>query len=151
MVEERKFAGSARAVPYLCARGAAEAIAFYVRAFGAIETMRLAEPGGKIGHAEFRIGDATVMLADEYPEHGAVSPATLGGTAVSIHLYVDDVDALVARASAAGATVERAPADQFYGDRAATLLDPFGHRWLLATRKEVVAPEEVQRRFDAMF
>jgi len=140
-------AGFHRATPYLCVRGGAAAIAFYVQAFGATELMRLAEPGGKIAHAEIKIGDAPIMLADEYPEMGVVSPQALGGSPVLIHLYVPDVDALFARAVAAGATVKRGPADQFYGDRSGTLVDPFGHTWMLATRKEEVSGAEVARRF----
>jgi PhnB protein len=142
--------GFERATPYLCVRGAADAIAFYVEAFGAVETMRLAEPDGRIGHAQIKIGEAPVMLSDEYPQEGVRSPATLGGTPVAIHLYVADVDALAARAVAAGATLLRPVADQFYGDRSATLLDPFGHRWLLATHREDVSDEEMQRRYRAL-
>ena len=138
------------ATPYLCCRDAARAIEFYTRAFGATEVMRLAEPGGRIGHAEFRIGEAIVMLSDEYPDFGAVSPQSLGGSAVTIHLYVPDVDALVSRAKAAGATVSRPPTDEFYGDRSATLVDPYGHRWMFATHIEDVAPEEMGRRYAAM-
>ena len=143
-------AGFERATPYLCVKGAGQAIAFYVRAFGAVETMRLAEPGGRIGHAEIRIGDSPIMISDEYPEEQVLSPATLGGTPVAIHLYVNDVDALVARAEKEGAKVLRPPADQFYGDRSASLLDPFGHRWMLATHLEDVSGEEMQRRYDAL-
>ena len=138
------------ATPYLCCKGAAGAIDFYKKAFGATETMRLAEPGGKIGHAEIKIGKAVIMMADEYPDFGAISPQTLGGTAVTIHLYVEDVDALVKQAAAAGAKVERPPTDEFYGDRAATLSDPYGHRWMLATHKEDVSPEELGKRYAAM-
>lgn len=143
-------AGYERMTPYLCVAGAADAIAFYVRAFGAVETMRLAEPGGRIGHAEITIGGAPLMLSDEYPEEGVKSPKTIGGTPVAIHVYVPDVDALAERAAAAGATIVRPVADQFYGDRSTTLLDPFGHRWFFATRKEELSNEEVQRRYDAL-
>jgi PhnB protein len=142
--------GYERATPYLCVKGASDALAFYAKAFGAIETMRLAEPGGRIGHAEIRIGDAPIMISDEYPEEGVRSPVSLGGTPVSIHLYVADVDALAERAVAAGAKLLRPIADQFYGDRSAMLLDPFGHHWFFATRKEEVSPEEMQRRYDAL-
>lgn len=142
--------GYERMTPYLCVAGAADAIAFYVRAFGAIETMRLAEPDGRIGHAEITIGGAPLMLSDEYPEEGVQSPKTIGGTPVAIHVYVADVDALAERAAAAGATIVRPVADQFYGDRSTTLLDPFGHRWFFATRKEEVGNEEMQRRYDAL-
>lgn len=142
--------GYEHATPYLCVKGASDAIAFYVRAFGAVETMRLAEPGGRIGHAEIRIGEARLMLSDEFPEEGVASPSTLGGSPVAIHLYVGDVDALAERAVAAGAKLLRPIEDQFYGDRSAALLDPFGHRWLFATRKEDVSPDEMQRRYDAL-
>lgn len=143
-------AGYEHATPYLCVKGAAQAIEFYVRAFGAVETMRLAEPDGRVGHAEITIGGARIMLADEYPEEKVLSPATLGGTPVTIHLYVDDVDATVARAEKAGAKMLRGPADQFYGDRSAFLLDPFGHHWMFATHLEDVSQEEMQRRYDAL-
>ena len=137
------------ATPYLCCRDAGRAIEFYKKAFGATEVMRLAEPSGRIGHAEVKIGAAVIMLSDEYPDFGAVSPQSLGGSAVTIHLYVEGVDALVSRAAAAGATVQRAPEDQFYGDRSATLVDPFGHRWMLATHIEDVSPDEMRKRYDS--
>lgn len=137
------------ATPYLCCREAGKAIDFYKRAFGASEVMRLAEPSGRIGHAEVKIGDAIIMLSDEYPDFGATSPQALGGTAVTVHLYVPDVDALVRQAAAAGATVNRPPTDEFYGDRAATLTDPFGHRWMFATHTEDVSADEMNRRYDA--
>lgn len=136
--------------PYLCCRDAAQAIQFYVDALGAEETMRLAEPNGRIGHAELRLGAAAFFVSDEYPDHGALSPQALDGTPVTLHLYVDDVDAAVARAAAAGAVVERAPQDQFYGDRSATIRDPFGHRWMVATRREVLSADEVARRYRAL-
>jgi PhnB protein len=139
------------ATPYLCVRGGAAAIEFYIEAFGATELMRLAEPDGRIGHAEIRIGDAIIMLSDEYPEMEVVSPQSLGGTPVLIHLYVEDVDALFARAAAAGAIVKRAPADEFYGDRSGTLVDPFGHRWMLATHKEDISPGEMQKRYEGLY
>ena len=139
-----------RLTPYLCAKGAAAALEFYARAFGAVETMRLAEPSGRIGHAEFKIGEATVMLADEYPEMQVLSPQSLGGAAVMMHLYVPDVDAFVARAVAAGATLVRPIEDQFYGDRAGTLVDPFGHRWMISTHKEDVSSAEMERRYKAI-
>ena len=132
--------------PYLCIKGAARALEFYQRAFGAKETMRRAQPDGRIGHAEIRIGDAVVMLADEFPEMGFQSPQTLGGSPVNLMVYVQDVDAFVKQAEAAGATVQRPPADQFYGDRMATLTDPFGHSWSFATHIEDVSEEEMQRR-----
>jgi len=143
-------AGYEPATPYLCCRNAAAAIDFYRKAFGATETTRFAEPGGRIGHAEIRIGTARVMLADEYPEFGGLSPQSLGGSAVSVHLYVEDVDALVSRAAAAGAKVLQPAADQFYGDRTSKIEDPFGHIWHLATRKENVRADEMERRFAAM-
>lgn len=137
------------ATPYLSVRGASSAIEFYKKAFGATESARLADPSGKIGHAEIRIGDALIMLADEFPEMGVRSPQALGGSPVSIHLYVEDVDALVNQAVAAGATVLDPVDDKFYGDRAGRLADPFGHVWNIATHKEDVSPDEVQRRFAA--
>jgi PhnB protein len=132
--------------PYLIVDGAAKALEFYVRAFGAEETFRFPTPDGKIGHAEIRIGDSMVMLADEYPGIGYKSPQAYGGTPVSICLYVADVDKLFARAIAAGARVQRPVQDQFYGDRTGTLIDPFGHVWSISTHKEDVSPEEMQRR-----
>jgi PhnB protein len=133
--------------PYIVVRDAARAIDFYTRAFGAREQFRLSEPSGKVGHAELLIGESLLMLADEYPDFGALSPTTVGGTAVTLHLYVDDVDATLARAEAEGATVLRAAKDEFYGDRTGVLTDPFGHRWMIATLKEEVAPDEMQRRW----
>jgi PhnB protein len=135
--------------PYLIVSDAARAIDFYVRAFGAQEVFRLSEPSGKIGHAELTVGPAHLMLADEYPDFGALSPTSIGGTAVSLHLYVQDVDAVVADATQAGATILRPLSNEFFGDRTATLIDPFGHRWHLATRKEEVSPAEMQRRMNA--
>ena len=136
--------------PYLCCRDAARAIEFYKQAFGATEMMRLAEPSGRIGHADLRIGAAAIMLADEYPEMGVKSPQAFGGSPVAIHLYVADVDAVAKRAVAAGAKLVRPVEDQFYGDRSGTLEDPFGHRWFIATHKEDLSAEEVQKRYDAM-
>ncbi|HEV3024895.1 MAG TPA: VOC family protein [Pirellulales bacterium] len=136
--------------PYLIVTGAAEAIDFYKRAFGASELFRMDAPGGKIGHAEIKIGDSPIMLADEFPEMGATSPTTLGGTPVGIMLYVENVDAMNERAIAAGAKVLKPLADQFYGDRSATLSDPYGHQWTIATHKEDVSSEEMQRRLEAV-
>ena len=136
----------AAATPYLCIKDAAQAIEFYKKAFGATETMRMMQPDGRVGHAEVRIGRAVVMLADEFPEMDFRSPKTLGGTPVNILVYVENVDALVARAQAAGATIQRPVADQFYGDRVGVLLDPFGHSWSFATHIEDVSPEEMQKR-----
>jgi len=136
--------------PYLIVRNAAAALDFYKKAFGAVELMRFPGPGGKLMHAEMKIGDSPVMLADEMPDEGHVGPQTLGGAAVSLMLYVENVDARFAQAVAAGATVKRAVADQFYGDRTGTLADPFGHVWSLATHKEDVSMEEMQRRMAKM-
>jgi PhnB protein len=133
--------------PYLIVADAARAIDFYQRVFGAKELFRLSEPSGKIGHAELRIGDSKLMLADEYPDFGALGPARVGGTPVAIHLYIEDVDAKVALAQSEGATVLRAVKDEFFGDRSGMLVDPFGHRWHLASRIEEVTPEEMQRRW----
>ncbi len=138
------------ATPYLCCRDAGRALAFYTEAFGAVETMRFAEPGGRVGHAEIKIGEALVMLSDEYPEMGVQSPQALGGSPVTIHLYVEDVDAFARRAVGAGATLTRPVTDQFYGDRSGQLQDPFGHRWSIASHIEDVSADEMQRRFRAM-
>lgn len=132
--------------PYLSVKGAAEAIEFYKKAFGAIEMMRLAGPDGTLGHAEIKIGDALIMLADEYPDYGNLSPRTLGGSSVRLHMYVEDVDAFFEKALAAGAKVLIPVADQFYGDRSGRLEDPFGHVWLVSTHVEDVAPDEMERR-----
>jgi PhnB protein len=132
--------------PYLIIKGAAEAIEFYKRAFDAKEAMRMAQPDGRVGHAELAIGDSRIMLADEFPEMGARSPKTLGGSPVSLHLYVEDVDALAARATAAGIKVLRPVQDQFYGDRTGSFEDPYGHLWHIATHKEDVPMEELRRR-----
>lgn len=137
--------------PYLIVKGAADAIAFYTKAFGAKELFRLTDPSGKIGHAELAINKARFMLADEYPDFGALSPVTVGGSPVSLHLYVENVDQTVEQATAAGATLLRAVKDEFFGDRTGMLTDPFGHRWHLATRKENVAPEEMQERMNAAY
>jgi PhnB protein len=141
-------AGYHTVTPYLMVRDAARAIAFYRDAFGAQQVMRFDTPNGKVAHAEVTIGDSHVMLADESPEFAG--PQTLGGAGVSLMLYVDDVDATFARAVAAGATVRRPVADQFYGDRLGTLADPFGHVWSIATHREDVSLEEMQRRMAAM-
>jgi PhnB protein len=133
-------------MPYLPIRGAAAAIEFYRKAFGANERMRMPGPEGKLGHAEVQIGDSVVMLADEYASMDFLGPQSRGGTTVTIHLYVKDVDATVARAAALGAKVVRPVADQFYGDRTATIEDPFGHVWHVATHTEDVPPKELKRR-----
>ena len=134
--------------PYLIIKGAADALEFYKKAFGATELFRM-EHGGKIGHAEIKIGDSPIMLADEYPEMGYKSPQSLGGTPVSILLYVEDVDTLFTQAIGAGAVEQKALQDQFYGDRSGTLADPFGHVWTIATHKEDVTPEEMDKRMAA--
>jgi PhnB protein len=133
---------------HIVVKGAARAIRFYAEAFGATELFRLTAPdGATIGHAELEIGDSRLMLADEYPDFGALSPTSIGGSPVTLHLYVADVDTVVARAVKAGASLLRPVEDQFYGDRSGMLTDPFGHKWNVATTKEVVAPEEMQRRW----
>jgi len=132
--------------PYLIVRNAAAAIDFYKKAFNAVELMRFPGPGGKIMHAEVKIGDSPVMLAEEMPEEGHVGPQTLGGVGVSMMLYVEDVDTRFAQAIAAGATIKRPVQDQFYGDRTGTLVDPFGHVWSIGTHKEDVSMDEMQRR-----
>jgi len=132
--------------PYLILSGASEAIAFYKKALGAEEVMRLADPGGKVHHAEISIGGSRIMLADEHPEIQALSPKTVGGSPVSIHLYVEDVDGAVERAVAAGAKLVRPVADQFYGDRVGGIEDPFGYRWFIATHQEDPTMDEIRRR-----
>jgi len=132
--------------PYIIVDGAARAIDFYKRAFGATETMRMPAPNGRIGHAEVRIGDSAIMLADEHPEMGAQGPRHYKGSPVSLLLYVTDVDATVKRAVEAGAKIKRPVADQFYGDRTGGLEDPFGHQWWIATHIEDVSPEEMAQR-----
>jgi PhnB protein len=137
--------------PYLCVRGCAAAIDFYARVFGAQELVRLTYPDGRIAHAELKLGPATLMLSDEHPEYGIRSPLAFGGTGIGIHLHVDDVDALTARAVEAGATVVRPPTDEGHGERQAKIRDPFGHEWLLGHQLEKVSSEEIQRRFEAEF
>jgi PhnB protein len=141
--------GYGTVTPYLYIKDAARAIDYYRTAFGAIELYRLADPGGRIGHAEILIGTSRIMLADEFPEMNVRGPQSLGGTSVSFLIYVEDVDASFDRAIAAGATVLRAVKDQFYGDRSGTLSDPFGHSWTIATHVEDVSPEEMKARFEA--
>lgn len=135
--------------PYLVVRGGAEAIEFYKKAFGATELFRMAGPDGKLAHAEIKIGDSPIMLADEHPQMGAVGPKTLGGTSVGIMIYVNDVDAIAKQALAAGAKEIRPLKDQFYGDRSGTYEDPFGHKWTIATHKEDVPPDEMMKRAKA--
>ena len=136
--------------PYLVVNDAARAIEFYKEAFGAQELMRFDAPGGKVGHAELKIGDSVLMLSDECDETGMRAPQTLGGTPVGLMLYVEDVDAVVDRAVSAGAKLERPVKDQFYGDRTGGVADPFGHSWYVATHVEDVSPEELQRRVAAL-
>lgn len=138
------------ATPYLIIQGAAAALEFYKKIFGATEIMRMAQPDGKIGHAEVRIGDSVIMLADEFPEMGYRGPKALGGSPVSLMLYVADVDAVVARAVAAGAKLTQPVQDKFYGDRNGVLEDPFGHVWTISTHTEDVSPEEMKRRMAAI-
>ncbi len=134
------------ATPYLILGDAGKAIEFYKRAFGATELLRMPAPGGKVGHAEIKIGDSMIMLADEFPDMGHKGPASLGGTPVSIMLYVKDVDATCAQAVSAGGKITKPVQDQFYGDRLGTLTDPFGHVWHIATHVEDVPPDELERR-----
>jgi PhnB protein len=136
--------------PYLIVRDAGKAIEFYTKAFGAQELFRLGAPGEKIGHAELQIGDSRVMLADEHPEMNALGPQTPGSSGVGMCFYVDNVDEVVQRTIEAGARIERPLADQFYGDRSATVIDPFGHKWTIATHIEDVTPEEMDRRMAKM-
>lgn len=138
--------GYCNITPYLVVKDAARAIEFYKTAFGATEVTRLPGPSGRIGHAELKIGNSLIMLADEVPDTGARSPAALGGTPVSLLLYVEDVDAVARRAVAGGAKLLRPVKDQFYGDRSGTLVDPFGHQWQVATHIEDLAPAEIHRR-----
>jgi len=132
--------------PYLIVQGAAAALEFYQKAFGATEMFRVTQPDGKVGHAEIKIGNSIVMLADEHPEIGALGPPTIGGSPVSFYLYVEDVDAMFARAVAAGAKVLRPIQNQFYGDRSGGVEDPFGHKWYIATHIEEVPLEELEKR-----
>jgi PhnB protein len=135
--------------PYLVIKGAAAAIDFYKEAFGAVEILRMPQPDGRVGHAELKIGNSIVMMADEYPEMQVVGPKTLGNTSVGLLLYLDDVDKALERAVSLGATIKKPIADQFYGDRTGTIEDPFGHKWTLAVHIEDVTPEEMQRRMEA--
>jgi PhnB protein len=136
--------------PYLIVKGAAAAIDFYKTAFNAVEIMRMPQPDGRIGHAELRIGDSVLMLADEFPEAEAISPSTLGGTTFGLMIYVDDADSMFNKAVSMGAVVKKPMVDQFYGDRNGTLQDPWGHKWTISTHMEDVTPEEMERRMAAM-
>ena len=143
--------GHESAIPYLICKDAAKAIEFYKKAFGATELERIPMPDGRVGHAELKIGGATIMLADEFPDLGMVSPQSLGGTTVRIMVYVAAVDAFAAHAIAAGAKVLMPPKDQFYGDRNCELCDPFGHVWMFGSHIEDVSREEIRRRAAALF
>jgi PhnB protein len=150
MPANQKPGGELALTPYIIVKGADAAIAFYSKVFGAREKFRLAGPDGHIGHAELAIGDGQLMLADESPSFGALSPPTIGGTAVKLQLFVEDVDAVVKRAEKEGATVLRPVQDQFYGDRSGMIADPFGHQWFISTRKESISPEEMSARYTEM-
>jgi PhnB protein len=138
--------GYPQVTPYLCVDGAAAAIDYYGKVFGATERMRMGAPGDKIGHAELQLGTGIIMLSDEFPEMGQRSPKTIGGSPVTVSVYVDDVDAVFGRAVDAGGTAVRAVENQFYGDRSGQFEDPFGHRWSVATHVEDVSPDEMARR-----
>jgi len=135
-----------RVIPYLTVDGAAAAIDFYTNVFDAKERMRMPAPDGKIGHAELEIGDSVVMLADAFPDMGGPTPKALGGTPVTVMIYVEDVDSTFARALAAGARQEHPVENQFYGDRSGQFTDPFGHKWFVATHVEDVPPDEMAKR-----
>jgi PhnB protein len=135
--------------PYMFIKGAAEAIELYKKAFGATEVMRMASPDGVVQHAELQVGDSRIMLSDENPEMNVLSPKSLGGAGMALLIYTEDVDALTKRAAAAGMTVDRAPEDQFYGDRVANVSDPYGFRWFLHTHVEDVTPEQMAERMKA--
>lgn len=139
-----------RVTPYLYINGAQAAIDFYTEVFGAGLRMTMPGPDGKVGHAELSIGDSVIMLADEYPDMGARGPKSIGGTPVAIHVYVDDVDATLAKALSAGASTLRPVEDKFYGDRGGEFEDPFGHRWSIASHIEDLTPEEMERRMGQM-
>lgn len=143
--------GYPRVTPYLCVNGAEAAIEFYSTVFGATERMRLPTPDGKIGHSEVQIGDGLIMLSDEFPDWGVTAPPTVGGSPVTIGVYVEDVDSVYAAAIAAGAMGTMPVNDQFYGDRSGQFIDPFGHKWNVATHIEDVSAEEIQERMRAEF
>lgn len=138
--------GYPQVIPYLAVHDGAAAMDFYCSVLGATESMRMPGPDGKIGHAEIKFGESVVMLADESPDFGNLSPKTVGGTPVGVCVYIDDVDAVHAKALAAGASESSPPTDQFYGDRSSTIIDPFGHMWHLMTHVEDVSPEEMEKR-----
>ena len=132
--------------PYLYIKGAANALEFYKKVFGGTEKYRMTMEDGRLGHAEIKIGDSVIMMADEYPERNVRGPQSLGGTSVGLMVFVEDVDAVANRFVAAGGKVERPVQDQFYGDRSGTFADPFGHTWTIATHKEDLSPQEIERR-----
>jgi PhnB protein len=136
--------------PYLCVANTAKAIEFYTKAFDAREKMRLTEPSGRIGHAEIEFGGTTLMVSDEFPECGITGPTEGCGTPVTLHLHVDNADAMITRALDLGATLERAPKDEFYGERSGVIRDPFGHRWNIGHQIEQVTPDEMQRRYTSL-
>ena len=138
-------------LPYLCVTNAPAAIDFYVKVFGAREKFRLTEPGGRIGHAELDFNGTTLLLSDEFPEFGIKSAQTIGASPVTLHLHVDNADAVIEKAVRGGAKLEREPQDQFYGERSGSIYDPFGHRWLIGHSIENMLPEEMQRRYTKMF
>ncbi len=142
--------GYSTVTPYLIVKGASNALKFYKRAFGATEIMRFADPKGKVMHAEIKIGNSLMMLADEFPEMDARGPHSIGGTPITIHLYVENVDALTKKAITAGATVQRPVKDQFYGDRSGSVIDPFGHVWNISTHIENLSSKEIMKRFAEM-
>lgn len=137
------------AIPYLTIRGASEAIAFYQRVFGAEVVIRLDDPSGSVVHCELQVGPARFMLTEERPQMGALSPLTVGGSSTTVTFYVPDCDKIVERALAAGAKAQMPLMDQFWGDRAGGIVDPFGHSWLIATHKEDLTPQQLQERFQA--
>ena len=133
-------------IPYLYIKGAAKAVEFYKSVFGATQFVRMDGPDGSVMHAEMRIGDSMIMLSDEHPKMGALSPQSVGGSPITLHLYVENVDAVIQKAVDAGAKLDRPVKDQFYGDRTGSLTDPFGHKWYVATHVEDVSPEELKKR-----
>ena len=143
--------GYESAIPYLYCRNAVKALAFYKKAFGATERIRMAMPTGKIGHAEIQVAGAKIMLADEFKDMNVLGPQSIGGTPVTVLIYVRDVDAFAKRAVKAGAKIVYPPSDQFYGDRNCKLIDPFGHAWMFASRKENLTPKQQLKRAAALF
>jgi PhnB protein len=137
-------------LPYIIVRNAPAAIAFYKKVFCCEEQMRLSEPGGRVGHAQLKLGSTTIMLADEHPEFGILSPLAFGGSGSILHLNVSNVDELTDRARDSGAKILMEPKDQFYGERSSKFVDPFGHLWMLGQHIEDVSPDEMQKRYDAL-